>query len=455
MFEKILIANRGEIALRIQRACRELGIKTVVLYSEADREAKYVKLADEAVCIGPAPSAKSYLSMPAIISAAEVTDAEAIHPGYGFLSENADFAERVEQSGFVFIGPRPDSIRLMGDKVSAKQAMIKAGVPCVPGSDGALPDDPKEIIRIARRVGYPVIIKAAGGGGGRGMRVVHTEAALLSAVTMTRTEAGTAFGNPEVYMEKFLENPRHVEIQVLADEFKNAVWLGERDCSMQRRHQKVIEEAPAVGIPRKLIERIGDRCAEACRRIGYRGAGTFEFLYENGEFYFIEMNTRIQVEHPVTEMITGIDLVQEQIRIACGEKLRFRQRDVELKGHAIECRINAEDPFKFTPSPGRIVSWHAPGGPGVRVDSHAYAGYYVPPHYDSMVGKVITYGATREQAIRRMEIALSEMVVEGIQTNIPLHRELMVDARFIEGGTNIHYLEQKLAAMPDLKREGS
>jgi acetyl-CoA carboxylase biotin carboxylase subunit len=455
MFEKILIANRGEIALRIQRACRELGIKTVVLYSEADREAKYVKLADEAVCIGPAPSAKSYLSMPAIISAAEVTDAEAIHPGYGFLSENADFAERVEQSGFVFIGPRPDSIRLMGDKVSAKQAMIKAGVPCVPGSDGALPDDPKEIIRIARRVGYPVIIKAAGGGGGRGMRVVHTEAALLSAVTMTRTEAGTAFGNPEVYMEKFLENPRHVEIQVLADEFKNAVWLGERDCSMQRRHQKVIEEAPAVGIPRKLIERIGDRCAEACRRIGYRGAGTFEFLYENGEFYFIEMNTRIQVEHPVTEMITGIDLVQEQIRIACGEKLRFRQRDVELKGHAIECRINAEDPFKFTPSPGRIVSWHAPGGPGVRVDSHAYAGYYVPPHYDSMVGKVITYGATREQAIRRMEIALSEMVVEGIQTNIPLHRELMVDARFIEGGTNIHYLEQKLAAMPDLKREAS
>jgi acetyl-CoA carboxylase biotin carboxylase subunit len=453
MFEKILIANRGEIALRIQRACRELGIKTVVLYSEADREAKYVKLADESVCIGPAPSNQSYLSMPAIISAAEVTDAEAIHPGYGFLSENADFAERVEQSGFVFIGPRPDSIRLMGDKVSAKQAMIKAGVPCVPGSDGALPDDPKEIIRIARRVGYPVIIKAAGGGGGRGMRVVHTEAALLSAVTMTRTEAGSAFGNPEVYMEKYLENPRHVEIQILADEFKNAVWLGERDCSMQRRHQKVIEEAPAVGIPRKLIERIGDRCAEACRRIGYRGAGTFEFLYENGEFYFIEMNTRIQVEHPVTEMITGIDLVQEQIRIASGEKLRFRQRDVELKGHAIECRINAEDPFKFTPSPGRIVSWHAPGGPGVRVDSHAYAGYYVPPYYDSMVGKVITYGATREQAIRRMEIALSEMVVEGIQTNIPLHRELMVDARFIEGGTNIHYLEQKLAAMPDLKRD--
>jgi len=453
MFEKILIANRGEIALRIQRACREMGIKTVVVHSEADREAKYVKLADESVCIGPAASSSSYLSMPAIISAAEVTDAEAIHPGYGFLSENADFAERVEKSGFVFIGPRSDSIRLMGDKVSAKQAMIKAGVPCVPGSDGELPDDPKEIIRIARKIGYPVIIKAAGGGGGRGMRVVHTEAALLSAVTMTKTEAGAAFSNPEVYMEKYLENPRHIEIQVLADEFKNAVWLGERDCSMQRRHQKVIEEAPAVGIPRKIIEKIGDRCAEACRKMGYRGAGTFEFLYENGEFYFIEMNTRIQVEHPVTEMITGIDLVQEQIRIAAGEKLRFRQRDVELKGHAIECRINAEDPFKFTPSPGKILAWHAPGGPGIRVDSHAYAGYYVPPHYDSMVGKVIAYGATRDQAIRRMQIALSEMVVEGIMTNIPLHRDLMVDGRFIEGGTNIHYLEQKLAAKPDLQKE--
>jgi acetyl-CoA carboxylase biotin carboxylase subunit len=445
MFEKILIANRGEIALRIQRACREMGIKTVVVHSEADREAKYVKLADESVCIGPPPSAQSYLSMPAIISAAEVTDAEAIHPGYGFLSENADFAERVEQSGFVFIGPRSDSIRMMGDKVSAKQAMIKAGVPCVPGSEGALPDDPKIIVQTARRIGYPVIIKAAGGGGGRGMRVVHTEAALLNAVTMTKTEAGAAFGNPEVYMEKYLENPRHVEIQILADAFKNAIWLGERDCSMQRRHQKVIEEAPAPGIPRKLIEKIGDRCAEACRKIGYRGAGTFEFLYENGEFYFIEMNTRIQVEHPVTEMVTGIDLVQEQIRIAAGERLRFKQRDIVLKGHAIECRINAEDPFKFTPSPGRIQAWHAPGGPGIRVDSHAYAGYFVPPNYDSMVGKVISYGITREQAIRRMQIALSEMVVEGIQTNIPLHRELMVDGRFIEGGTNIHYLEQKLA----------
>jgi acetyl-CoA carboxylase biotin carboxylase subunit len=455
MFEKILIANRGEIALRIQRACREMGIKTVVVHSEADKDAKYVKLADESVCIGPAPSSLSYLNMPAIISAAEVTDAEAIHPGYGFLSENADFAERVEKSGFVFIGPRSESIRLMGDKVSAKQTMIKAGVPCVPGSEGALPDDPKIIIQTARKVGYPVIIKAAGGGGGRGMRVVHTEAALLNAVTMTKTEAGNTFGNPEVYMEKYLENPRHVEIQILADEFKNAVWLGERDCSMQRRHQKVIEEAPAPGIPRKIIEKIGDRCAEACRKIGYRGAGTFEFLYENGEFYFIEMNTRVQVEHPVTEMITGIDIVQEQIRIAAGEKLRFRQRDVMLTGHAIECRINAEDPFKFTPSPGRIISWHAPGGPGIRVDSHAYAGYYVPPHYDSMIGKVIAYGATREQAIRRMQIALSEMVVEGISTNIALHRELMIDARFIEGGTNIHYLEQKLAAMPELPNGAS
>ena len=455
MFEKILIANRGEIALRIQRACREMGIKTVVVHSEADKDAKYVKLADESVCIGPAASSLSYLNMPAIISAAEVTDAEAIHPGYGFLSENADFAERVEKSGFVFIGPRSESIRLMGDKVSAKQAMIRAGVPCVPGSEGALPDDPKEIITTARKVGYPVIIKAAGGGGGRGMRVVHTEAALLNAVAMTKTEAGTAFGNPEVYMEKYLENPRHVEIQILADEHKNAVWLGERDCSMQRRHQKVIEEAPAPGIPRKLIEKIGDRCAEACRKIGYRGAGTFEFLYENGEFYFIEMNTRVQVEHPVTEMITGIDIVQEQIRIACGEKLRFRQRDIMLSGHAVECRINAEDPFKFTPSPGRIISWHAPGGPGIRVDSHAYAGYYVPPHYDSMIGKVIAYGATREQAIRRMQIALSEMVVEGILTNIPLHRELMIDARFIEGGTNIHYLEQKLADKPDLPKVGA
>ena len=451
MFEKILIANRGEIALRILRACRELGIKTVAVHSEADTEAKYVRLADESVCIGPASSSLSYLNIPAIISAAEVTDAEAIHPGYGFLSENADFAERVEQSGFVFIGPRPDTIRLMGDKVSAKDAMKTAGVPCVPGSEGALPEDPKDIIKIARAVGYPVIIKAAGGGGGRGMRVVHTEAALLNAVTTTRAEAQAAFGNPVVYMEKFLENPRHIEIQVLADQHGNAVYLGERDCSMQRRHQKVIEEAPAPGIDRKHIARIGERCAEACRTIGYRGAGTFEFLYENGEFYFIEMNTRLQVEHPVTEFITGVDLVQAQIRVALGEKLWFRQRDIEFRGHAIECRINAEDPFKFTPSPGRITNWHTPGGPGVRVDSHVYNGYTVPPHYDSMIGKLIAYGDTRDQAIRRMRIALSEMMVEGIKTNVPLHQTLMLDPRFIEGGTSIHSLEHKLANRNEVK----
>ena len=415
-----------------------------MVYSVADKEAKYVKLADEAVCIGPAPSPLSYLNMPAIISAAEVTDAEAIHPGYGFLSENADFAERVEKSGFAFIGPRPETIRLMGDKVSAKRAMIKAGVPCVPGSDGALPDNPKEIITIAKKVGYPVIIKAAGGGGGRGMRVVHTEAALVNAVNMTREEAGRAFGNPEVYMEKFLEKPRHVEIQVLADTHGNAVWLGERDCSMQRRHQKIIEEAPAPGIDRRAIAKIGERCAEACRKMGYRGAGTFEFLYEDGEFFFIEMNTRVQVEHPVTEMITGVDIVQEQIRIAAGLKLGFRQKDIVFQGHAIECRINAEDPFKFTPSPGRILSWHMPGGPGIRVDSHAYGGYMVPPNYDSMIGKLISYGKTREQAIRRMRIALSEIVIDGITTNIPLHRELMLDPNFEEGGTSIHYLEHRL-----------
>jgi acetyl-CoA carboxylase biotin carboxylase subunit len=445
MFEKILIANRGEIALRIQRACREMGIRTVVVHSEADTEAKYVKLADESVCIGPPPAAASYLNIPAIISAAEVTDAEAIHPGYGFLSENADFAEKVERSGFVFIGPRPENIRLMGDKVSAKQAMTKAGVPTVPGSEGALPDDPKEIVRIARKIGYPVIIKAAGGGGGRGMRVVHTEAALLNAVNMTRTEAQAAFANPVVYLERYLEQPRHIEIQVLADAHKNAVYLGERDCSLQRRHQKVMEEAPAPDLPAKLRDKIGERCVEACRRIGYRGAGTFEFLFEDGEFFFIEMNTRIQVEHPVTEMITGIDLVQEQIHVAAGEKLRFRQKDIELRGHAIECRINAEDPYRFTPSPGRISSYHPPGGPGIRVDSHVYQGYTVPPNYDSMVGKVIAYGASREQAMSRMRIALSEMVVEGIQTNIPLHRELLNDTRFMRGGVSIHYLEQKLA----------
>jgi acetyl-CoA carboxylase biotin carboxylase subunit len=432
MFKKILIANRGEIALRIQRACRELGVKAVMVYSEADRDAKYIKLADEAICIGPAPSGQSYLNMPAIISAAEVTDAEAIHPGYGFLAENADFAERVEQSGFTFIGPTPESIRLMGDKVSAKQTMLKAGVPCVPGSEGALPDD-------------PAFIKRAGGGGGRGMRVVHTEAALLNAVQTTKAEAGAAFGNPEVYMEKFLQNPRHIEIQIIADQYKNAVWLGERDCSMQRRHQKVIEEGPAPGIPRRLIERIGARCVTAVKKFGYRGAGTFEFLYEDGEFYFIEMNTRVQVEHPVTELITGVDIVRTQIMVAAGEKLPFVQRDIQIKGHSIECRINAEDPYKFTPSPGRVTTWHAPGGPGVRVDSHIYANYFVPPNYDSMIGKIIVHGDTREQALARMRTALSETVVEGINTNIALHRELMVDAKFMDGGTNIHYLEEWLS----------
>ena len=444
MFKKILIANRGEIALRIQRACKELGVEAVVVYSEADRDAKYVKLAEEAVCIGPASSTLSYLNMPAIISAAEVTDAEAIHPGYGFLSENADFAERVEKSGFTFIGPTPESIRMMGDKVSAKQAMIKAGVPCVPGSEGELPDDPTQIRKIAKTIGYPVIVKAAGGGGGRGMRVVHNEAALIHAVQTTKAEAGAAFGNPAVYMEKFLQNPRHIEIQILADNYKNAIYLGERDCSMQRRHQKVIEEAPAPGIARKLIERIGERCVAACKKMGYRGAGTFEFLYENGEFYFIEMNTRVQVEHPVTEFITGIDIVKTQIMTAAGQKLPYTQRQVVIKGHAMECRVNAEDPFKFTPSPGRITMWHPPGGPGVRVDSHIYSNYFVPPHYDSMIGKIIVYGDNREHALARMRTALGETVVEGIQTNIALHRELMMDPGFIAGGTNIHYLEEWL-----------
>ncbi|MFZ4623399.1 MAG: acetyl-CoA carboxylase biotin carboxylase subunit [Rhodoferax sp.] len=445
MFKKILVANRGEIALRIQRACRELGVRAVMVYSEADREAKYIKLADEAVCIGPAASSLSYLNMPAIISAAEVTDAEAIHPGYGFLSENADFAERVERSGFQFIGPTPESIRLMGDKVSAKQAMIKAGVPCVPGSEGELPDDPVQIKRLAKSIGYPVIIKATGGGGGRGMRVVHTEAALINAVTMTKNEASIAFGNPAVYLEKFLQNPRHIEIQILADKYKNAVYLGERDCSMQRRHQKIIEEAPAPGILRKIIERVGDRCVAACKKIGYRGAGTFEFLFEDGEFYFIEMNTRVQVEHPVTEMTTGIDIVKTQIMVAAGERLPFTQRQIQIRGHAIECRLNAEDSYKFIPSAGRITMWHPPGGPGVRVDSHAYTNYYVPPNYDSMIGKIIVHGDTREQALARMRTALGETVVEGINTNIALHRDLMIDAKFMSGGTNIHYLEGWLA----------
>ncbi len=445
MFEKILIANRGEIALRILRACREMGIKTVAVYSQADAEAKYVKLSDEAVCIGPPPSNLSYLNVPAIISAAEVTDAQAIHPGYGFLSENADFAERVEKSGFTFIGPKAETIRLMGDKVSAKNAMKKAGVPCVPGSDGALSENPDEIKKIAKKIGYPVIIKAAGGGGGRGMRVVHTEAAILNSVAMTKAEAGAAFGNATVYIEKFLENPRHVEFQVLSDQYGNAVHLWDRDCSLQRRHQKIIEEAPAPGITPRLRDKMGQRCADACKKIGYRGAGTFEFLYENGEFFFIEMNTRLQVEHTVTEMITGLDLVQEQIKVAFGEKFKIKQRNIQLNGHAIECRINAEDPYNFMPSPGEISRFHLPGGPGVRMDTHAYGGYKVPSNYDSMIGKLICYGATREQAIARMQIALSEMVIEGIKTNVPLHRDLMEDLAFKEGGVNIHYLEKKLS----------
>jgi acetyl-CoA carboxylase biotin carboxylase subunit len=453
LFDKVLIANRGEIALRIQRACREMGIKTVAIHSEADADAKYVMLADESVCIGPPPSRDSYLNIPAIISAAEVTDAQAIHPGYGFLSENADFAERVENSGFVFIGPRAESIRTMGDKIAAKAAMKKVGIPCVPGSDGPLPEDPKEIRRLAAAIGYPVIIKASGGGGGRGMRVVHTEAALINAVTMTRAEAQNAFNNPTVYLEKYLENPRHVEIQVLADEHKQAIYLGERDCSMQRRHQKIIEEAPAPHLKPRLVDRIGEKCAEACRKLGYRGAGTFEFLFENDEFYFIEMNTRVQVEHPVTEVITGVDIVQEQIRVAAGMKLKLRQRDVVKRGHAIECRINAENPYSFVPSPGRITQYHVAGGPGIRYDSHVYANYYVPPFYDSLVGKLIAYGDTREQAIARMRVALSEMVIEGIQTNIPLHQELMSDAAFIRGGVNIHYLEEKMAALKSIQAE--
>jgi len=444
MIEKIVIANRGEIALRILRACQELDIRTVAVHSTADRDLKHVRLADETVCIGPAPSAGSYLNIPALISAAEVTDAVAIHPGYGFLSENADFAERVENSGFVFIGPRPETIRLMGDKVSAINAMKMAGVPCVPGSDGPLDDDEKRTLRLAHKIGYPVIIKAAGGGGGRGMRVVHSEAALLNAVSMTRAEAGAAFGNSMVYMEKFLENPRHVEFQILADTHGNAIHLGERDCSMQRRHQKVVEEAPAPGITEEQRHRIGERCAEACRQIGYRGAGTFEFLYEDGEFYFIEMNTRVQVEHPVTEMITGVDIVKEQIFIASGQPLSYKQKDIKLRGHAVECRINAEDPRNFMPSPGDITRLHLPGGPGVRVDTHIYNGYRVPPHYDSMIGKLIAHGETRDSALARMRTALREIVVEGIKTNIPLHQEIMRDAAFQAGGANIHYLEKKL-----------
>jgi acetyl-CoA carboxylase biotin carboxylase subunit len=444
MLEKIVIANRGEIALRILRACRELGIKTVAVHSTADRDLKHVRLADESVCIGPPRSAESYLNVPAVISAAEVTDAGGIHPGYGFLSENADFAERVEQSGFVFVGPRPETIRLMGDKISAIKLMREAGVPCVPGSDGPLPDDLDECARIAHEVGYPVMIKAAGGGGGRGMRVVHSEAALRNAVVLTRSEAQSAFGNPTLYMEKFLATPRHIEIQVLADEHGNAIHLGERDCSTQRRHQKVIEEAPAPGITDAMRMRIGERCTEACRQMGYRGAGTFEFLFEDDEFYFIEMNTRLQVEHPVTEMITGVDLVKEQIRVASGERLGYEQKDIMLRGHAIECRINAEDPETFAPSPGTITLYHPPGGPGIRLDTHIYEGYKVPPYYDSMIGKLIAHGETRAFAIARMQNALNEIVIDGIKTNLPLHRDMMADAAFRAGGIDNHYLEKKL-----------
>jgi len=445
MLDKIVIANRGEIALRVLRACRELGIKTVAVHSTADKDLMHVKLADESVCIGGAPSAQSYLNIPAIISAAEITDAMAIHPGYGFLSENADFAERVEQSGFIFIGPAPETIRLMGDKVSAINTMRKAGVPCVPGSNGALGDDPDKNIALAKGIGYPIIIKASGGGGGRGMRVVHSEASLLNAISLTKTEAAAAFGNSNVYMEKFLENPRHIEIQVLGDGQGNAIHLGERDCSMQRRHQKVLEEAPAPGITEKMRDKIGNRCVQACQELKYRGAGTFEFLYEEGNFYFIEMNTRIQVEHPVTELITGIDLVKEQIKVAAGHKLSIKQSDIKIKGHAIECRINAEDPRTFMPSPGKISVFHAPGGPGIRIDSHIYNGYTVPPNYDSLIGKLISYGDTRETAIARMRNALDEIIIDGITTNIPLHQDLVRDANFKVGSTSIHYLEKKLA----------
>jgi acetyl-CoA carboxylase biotin carboxylase subunit len=444
MLDKVLIANRGEIALRIFRACRELGIKTVAVHSTADTTLKHVLLADETVCIGPPRSQQSYLNMPAIIAAAEVTDAVAIHPGYGFLSENADFAERVEESGFIFIGPRPETIRLMGDKVSAIKAMREAGVPCVPGSDGPLTDDPEVNARLAHEIGYPVIIKAAAGGGGRGMRVVHSDAALFNAVSITRAEALSAFGSDQVYMEKFLDHPRHIEFQILADSHGNAVHLGERDCSMQRRHQKVVEESPAPGLSDEERQRMGQRCVEACLKIGYRGAGTFEFLYQDGQFFFIEMNTRVQVEHPVTELVTGIDIVKTQLAIAAGERLPFTQEDIRWRGHAIECRINAEDPKTFVPSPGTVSLWHPPGGPGIRVDSHMYSGYAVPPYYDSLIAKVIAHGEHRRAAIARMTTALQEIVVDGISTNIPLHQEIFQHGAFKAGGTDIHYLERRL-----------
>ena len=445
MLDKVVIANRGEIALRILRACRELGIKTVAVHSDADRSLKHVLLADESVCIGPAPSAESYLNVPVLIAAAEVTDAVAIHPGYGFLSENADFAEQVEKSGYIFIGPRADSIRTMGDKVAAIRSMQQAGVPCVPGSDGPLGSDDETNIKLAQGIGYPIIIKAAAGGGGRGMRTVHSEANLLNAISLTRNEAQTAFGDGTVYMEKFLETPRHVEFQVMADGEGNAIHLGERDCSMQRRHQKVVEEAPAPGITMEQRMAMCERCAEACRQMKYRGAGTFEFLYQDGEFYFIEMNTRVQVEHPVTELITGVDIVKEQLRIAAGEGLSYRQDDIHWSGHAVECRINAEDPKNFLPSPGTITQYHAPGGPGIRVDTHIYNGYTVPPYYDSMIAKLIAHGDTRESALARMRGALAEVVVDGIKTNIALHQDICSDAAFLAGGTDIHYLEKKLS----------
>ncbi|MCK7599058.1 acetyl-CoA carboxylase biotin carboxylase subunit [Microbulbifer sp. CAU 1566] len=444
MFEKILIANRGEIALRILRACKEMGIGTVAVHSQIDRDLKHVRLADEAVCIGPNPSPQSYLNIPAIISAMEITDSVAVHPGYGFLAENADFAEQVQKSGFTFIGPDADTIRLMGDKVSAIAAMKKAGVPTVPGSDGPLPADGEKCLEIARRIGLPVIIKAAAGGGGRGMRVVHSEGALLNAISVTKSEAGAAFGDSTVYMEKFLQNPRHVEIQVMSDGQGNAVHFGDRDCSLQRRHQKVLEEAPAPGIPDDVRKGVQDACVQACIDIGYRGAGTFEFLYEDERFYFIEMNTRIQVEHPVSEMVTGVDLIKEQIRVCAGEKLSFKQEDIKITGHAFECRINAEDPKNFFPSPGKVENYHAPGGLGVRVDSHLYSGYTVPANYDSMIAKIITYAEDRETALARMRVALSETIITGIKTNIPLQEELVRDAEFAKGGVNIHYLEKKL-----------
>ncbi|GAW85162.1 acetyl-CoA carboxylase, biotin carboxylase subunit [Bathymodiolus platifrons methanotrophic gill symbiont] len=444
MFDKLVIANRGEIALRILRACRELGIKTVAVYSSADRDLKHVRLADEAICIGPPASADSYLNIPALISAAEVTDAEAIHPGYGFLAESAEFSEKVKQSGFVFVGPEADTIRIMGDKIEAKKAMIASGIPCVPGNGEPLGDDNATNQKLAHEIGYPIIIKAAGGGGGRGMRTVHTEGALISSIALTKSEAGSFFCNPTVYMEKFLEDPRHIEIQVLSDAHGNAVHLGERDCSMQRRHQKVVEEAPAPGITEEQRKFIGERCAQACVDMGYLGAGTFEFLFENDEFYFIEMNTRVQVEHPVTEMVTGIDIVKEQLRIAAGEPLSFTQDDIVLRGHAIECRLNAEDPVTFMPCPGTIDIFHMPGGPGIRCETHIYNGYRVPPYYDSMIGKLIAHGDDRASAIARMRTALSEMVIDGIKTNIPLQQDIMADSAFAAGCQNIHYLEKKL-----------